>query len=136
MIVIAAVDDGGGMMFNHRRQSQDRILREHILEMSGGRLWMNQYSSGQFSGAEGLRVDDDFLEKAGDGEFCFVEDRPLSPCADRIERVILFKWNRNYPGDFHFDLDVAAPPWKLLEISEFPGFSHEKITKEVYGRDG
>lgn len=26
MIVIACLDDNGGMMFNHRRQSQDRML--------------------------------------------------------------------------------------------------------------
>lgn len=27
MIVICVMDDHGGMLFNHRRQSQDRILR-------------------------------------------------------------------------------------------------------------
>ncbi len=35
MILIVCVDDNKGMMFNHRRQSQDRVLRRHILDMSG-----------------------------------------------------------------------------------------------------
>ena len=34
MIIIACVGDGMGMIFNHRRQSQDYVLREHILEAS------------------------------------------------------------------------------------------------------
>ena len=50
MIIIASVDDNMGMMFNHRRQSQDRVLREHILEATkDGKLWMNHYSAKQFS---------------------------------------------------------------------------------------
>ena len=44
MIVIACLDDNGGMMFNHRRQSQDRVLRAHIAALVGdARLWMNHY---------------------------------------------------------------------------------------------
>lgn len=46
MIVIACLDDNGGMMFNHRRQSQDRMLRAHIAALVGdARLWMNHYSA-------------------------------------------------------------------------------------------
>ena len=31
MIVIACLDNDGGMMFNQRRQSQDRYLRDRIV---------------------------------------------------------------------------------------------------------
>ena len=45
MIVICVIDDHGGMLFNHRRQSQDRILRARILQRTKGKkLWMNAYS--------------------------------------------------------------------------------------------
>ena len=45
MILIVCVDDHNGMMFNHRRQSQDRVLRADILELTDGKkLWMNAYS--------------------------------------------------------------------------------------------
>ena len=33
MVLIVCVDDHNGMMFNHRRQSQDRILRADILNL-------------------------------------------------------------------------------------------------------
>ena len=137
MNIIAVIDDGGGLMFNRRRQSQDRTLRERILKLSGAsRLWMNAYTRKQFDGAEadGISVDEDFLQKAPDGDFCFVENVPLLPVLERVERVILFRWNRAYPSDMKLDLDLSAPPWNLVETDEFPGYSHEKITEEVYVR--
>ena len=137
MQIIAVIDDGGGLMFNHRRQSQDRALRARILELAErSRLWMNAYSRRQFADADGGRitVDENFLEQARDGEFCFVEDAPVTPVLNRVERVILFHWNRAYPSDTRFDVDLSAPGWTLVETEEFPGFSHEKITKEVYDR--
>ena len=134
MIIIAVVDDSGGMMFNRRRQSQDRVLREKILSMAGAsRLWMNDYTAKQFADhAAEIHADNDFLTKAGAGEYCFVENTSVSACVDKIEQVILFRWNRAYPADVFFDLDLSAPVWKLTGTEEFPGFSHEKITKEVY----
>ena len=44
MIVIACVDDKMGMLFNHRRQSQDSVLRKRILQITAGKiLWMSRY---------------------------------------------------------------------------------------------
>lgn len=134
MIVIAAVDDNMGMMFNHRRQSRDRLLRRHILELAGERpLWMDGYSAAQF-GQEGnghdLRVDEDFLSRAGRGEFCFLEDRSPSAIRQEVEQVILLRWNRRYPADQYFDLDLTG--WSMVQRQEFPGSSHERITQEVY----
>ena len=159
MIVVAATDDQGGMMFNQRRQSQDRVLRAHILALAkDSRLWMNAYTGRQFAdsgnqerspansenrekssvSANGgnqteILVDDAFLEKAGAGEYCFVENSPAAPYESRIEKIVLFKWNRAYPGDFFFDMDLAA--WKRIETEDFAGASHEKITQEVYVRE-
>ena len=36
MIIILCLDNNNGMMFNDRRQSQDRGLREYIAEMTQG----------------------------------------------------------------------------------------------------
>lgn len=132
MIAIVALDDRNGMMFNHRRQSQDRELRKHILNMVGsGKLWMNGYSAKLFEGTP-IIVDEDFLDKAQTGDYCWVEDKHLAPYADKLEQVVTFKWNRKYPGDFYFDLPLEQ--WSLVSTEEFSGSSHEKITKEVYER--
>lgn len=46
MIVITCLDQKNGMMFNHRRQSQDSVLREHVAKLVANvPLWMNHYSA-------------------------------------------------------------------------------------------
>lgn len=137
MIPIVCVDDRGGTMFNGRRQSQDRLLREHLLEALDDRqLWMNAYSGRQFQaqGDSRMIVDEDFLDKAPPGACCFVEGLPLEPWLERIEGLILFRWNRVYPADTYLDLSLTDGHWHLVAREEFPGSSHEKITKEVYRR--
>lgn len=88
MKVIVCVDDGNGMLFNKRRQSQDRVLRDDVQKMtSGQKLWMNAYSARQFqegsqtgenvtgvSETAALIVAEDFLRQAGENDFCFVEN--------------------------------------------------------------
>lgn len=133
MNLILCVDDNGGMCFHHRRQSQDRILREQLLALAGANcLWMNSYSCRQFPKPlpETVCVDEAFLEKAGPKDYCFVEDQDVSPYAGRICRLVLFKWNRSYPADVFLTLDLAG--FTLVEATDFAGFSHERITKEIY----
>lgn len=134
MIVIVALDDRGGMMFNNRRQSQDRLLRERVLNMTTGkRLWMNHYTEKQFADADSypqINVSDDFLSEAGPGEYCFVENVPLSDYIRWIEKLIIYRWNRAYPGDQQFDIPLDG--WTMESTTDFPGSSHEKITEEVY----
>ncbi len=137
MIATACVDAAGGMMFNRRRQSRDRVVRQQILQDSQGcRLWMNAYSCSQFSKEEQaeIRTDAGFLEKAGEGDWCFVEDTGLLRYEARIRRIVLFNWNKKYPADFWFDIPLKEHGWKLKHTQEIKGFSHEKITKETYQR--
>ena len=83
MIVILAIDDRGGLLFNGRRQSQDKRLRERILELTDGKvLWMNSYSRRQFGeavSASNIAIDEAFLSKAERGDYCFVENMELKP---------------------------------------------------------
>jgi hypothetical protein len=135
LILLACVDDDMGMLFNKRRQSQDKILRAHILDITAkGRLWMNHYSARQFESeaAPQINVDDNFLSEAAPGEFCFAEDTDVGAYEQWVEKIILFRWNRRYPGDLHFNIDLSH--WKLIESHDFTGSSHEKITEEVYVR--
>ena len=135
MIVIACVDDNFGMMFHQRRQSQDRALRARVLGMTEhASLWMNQYSAKQFSGMDApqIQVDDLFLEKAAKGDYCFVEDQDLLPYEAKIEKLILYHWNRRYPADLYCSISPQKGAWKRVQISEFAGYSHETITEEIY----
>lgn len=133
MNIIICIDKNGGMMFGGRRQSQDSVLRGKVLELSSGtRLLMNSYSAKQFGETDRIIVDEDFLNKAGQGEFCFVEDKEIT--TDNVETFYIFNWNRKYPGDLFFSVDLKAEGFKKIKKEEFQGNSHDKITLEIYSR--
>ena len=135
MNAIVCIDDVGGMMFNHRRQSQDSALRAHIAELTSGYpLWMNAYSARQFGDMlpENAVVDEDFLARAGTDDFCFVENADLEPVLDRIAELIVYRWNRDYPRDTILPADLGD--WILVSSENFAGSSHDEITQEVYTR--
>lgn len=137
MKIILALDDDNGMMFNKRRQSQDIAVREKIAEIIGeNKLWMNSYSRKQFREMEmNFCVDEDFLLKAEQGDYCFVENTEILAVAEQIEEFMIFKWNRRYPGDFKLDLFPQDMGFTCVESEEFPGYSHEKITREVWRKE-
>ena len=132
MILITCVDDKMGMLFNKRRQSMDSILRERVLKMCAGKkLWMNKYSRKQFdAAAEGISVDEDFMAKAGEDDYCFVENISPKAYEGQFKQIVLYKWNRVYPADLYFDIDLND--WRLAQSSDFAGSSHDKITEEIY----
>ena len=135
MRVIVCLDDRNGMLFNRRRQSRDRRVVEDILrELGEKRLLVNGFSAPLFERAgDRIRVEDDPLAAAGREDVCFVENLPLAPWAAAIERLTVYRWNRVYPADMRLDLALESG-WHLVAALDFPGFSHEKITKEIYER--
>lgn len=135
MNLIVFIDDNGGMMFNHRRQSRDRVALQMILDMTSI-LWMNEYSASLFTdlAAPQIQVDAQFLDKAGPADYCLVENVDVSPYLPFIEKIILFHWNRSYPSDMKFPIKLDGGKWVRQSQEDFVGSSHEKITMEVYAK--
>lgn len=133
MKIIMCLDDKQGMLFNNRRQSRDRLVRQDIIDsLQGAGLWMNAYSYQQFGDVDQSRimVNEEFLNQAGEGDYCFVENRKLSPYETKISKLIIYYWNKIYPADLYLDLDLSG--WREVSCLEFKGNSHEKITKKIY----
>ncbi len=129
---IVCLDDAGGMLFGGRRQSRDRIVLENILSMSdGGKLYIHSFSKDLFSENDVI-VDDMLLEKAGEEDFCFIENLPLKAYAKKLSKLVVFYWNRKYPADFVLDIDLAD--FREESREDLRGNSHEKITKVVYSK--
>ncbi len=129
MKIALCVDNNGGMLFNNRRQSRDRILIEDLLNTAQGKVRISPFSADLFDESKVI-CSDDFLEIADENDVCFVEDCELSCFNDKISQVILYCWNRDYPSDFSTDIDLDK--FKLKSSVEFVGSSHDKITKEIY----
>lgn len=129
MKVIICVDDKFGMMFNKRRQSRDAKVIEDILNITE-KLWIHPFSEKLFlNHLDSVIVEEDFLEKAGQNDYCFVENQNIAPYRGKINELVVYYWNRTYPSDLRLELDVEE--WQLIERIEFTGSSHEKITREI-----
>jgi len=129
MQVIITVENRNGMLFNHRRVSRDQKVSERILAYcKEKKLWMNAYSAKLFENNPQIRVSETFLEQKD--AICFVEDQDVTPYLPEVDTIILFHWNRDYPADFFFTVDLSE--WNRIHQEEFAGKSHEKITMEVY----
>ena len=133
MEVIVCLDDRNGMRFHGRRQSRDRRVVEDLLgRLEGNRLWIAPCSADLFAGREQeVQVSEQFLAQAGEQDVCLVEDRLLAEEEERIGTLVVYRWNRRYPADLRLDLRLGER-WKLCGQEEFPGHSHETITREVY----
>lgn len=135
MDIIICLDDRNGMLFHHRRQSRDReVIRDMLQECAGRKLLVSPFSAGLFEkGARGVIVVDNPLSQAQNQDVCFIEAEDITPYRDSVESWIIYRWNRRYPADTWFSIDLHED-WKLAETTEFAGYSHEKITKEIYTR--
>ena len=136
MNLIVCLDNRNGMSFAGKRQSMDIRLRENVLRISEGTaLWMNAYSAKQFrEAAAHICVSEDFMQKAGEGQFCFAENTEIAPYADKVEKLILYRWNRSYPYDSVLPPIFTGEGWRRIDCLNFAGHSHETITQEVYVR--
>ncbi len=135
MKLIICLDDDGGMLFNHRRQSRDSKVVEKIIEFTDGcRLWVNEYSAKLFD-KDKVCVSEDALEQSDDLDYCFVENVDPIPYADKASTIYIFKWNRKYPSDMKFEYIPSEHGMRLTKTEDFAGTSHDKIIMEVWERN-
>ena len=130
MKIFVCVDDGMGTMFNHRRQSRDRVLCADLVREVRGELLCTPYSARLLEEYTKPRVSASPLSDADEEDSVFVEGEALLPYFDKIDTLVLYRWNRRYPSDCTFDLPLEK--FTLVSSLEMEGYSHEKITKEIY----
>ena len=132
MKLIVCLSDDGGMMFNHRRQSRDRVLIADMVQHVGETpLWISPYSAPLFGeDCPSLRISPAPIKDAGENDYCFVEDTPLPQRMEDVNELLIYRWNRLYPSDVFFTCNTSA--FSLAESHEFVGSSHDNITKEIW----
>jgi hypothetical protein len=130
MKLIMCVSRNGGIAFNNRRQSRDEQVCKDMIMLSNGKLFVEEYSSGLFEGVADVRICDD-SKKSGD-QYYFAERKMPDMDEQSVSEVVLYHWNRDYPADHFFDMDLGK--FHLQETMEFEGKSHECIRREIWTR--
>ena len=87
-------------------------------------------SSELFEPSESLVIDNDYKNKAERNDYCFVEDKGYD--LSYVDEIILCLWNRRYPSDQFFDIDIKGNSFKKVSTENIVGSSHDKITIETY----
>ena len=129
MTLYICLDDRNGLKFNKRRQSRDAAVLEDIRSRLTGKLLIDPYS-------EKLILDSQipYVLPPETAEDFFAEDIPTEEILAKTETIVIYRWNRHYPSDVRWEPDLSNLGFVLRETTDFPGTSHEKITREVYGK--
>ena len=128
MTIFICLDDRGGIRFNGRRQSRDIRVLEDMAARVTGELWITPFSGKLFhmAGIPCHVMGDEPMT----GEAIFLEEIPSEELLAQADTLTVYRWNRHYPADVRFDADLSS--FTLQRTENFPGSSHETITKEVY----
>ena len=135
MILIVCVDERNGMMFNNRRQSRDKILTGHIIEKAKDKkLWITTFSKDIFNieEDENIMIDDNFYSIAEKEDYCFIENIDANNFIDKVDKIIIYNWNKHYPADRYFNINLNN--WEIISEENFEGYSHENITEKIFIR--
>lgn len=127
MTLYICLDDRNGLQFNRRRQSRDAAVLEDIRSHLSGELLIDPFSEKLIREAEIPYV----LPPETAGDY-FLENTPCEDVLEQTEKIVIYRWNRHYPTDVRWEPDLGGLGFVLQETTEFPGRSHEKITREVY----
>lgn len=132
MKLIFCLDDECGVSLFGKRQSRDRYLCDDIVaECGNGTLQMSEYSAKLFPVGAASVCNAPTLN---DSTCYFLEVENPEKYIKNADCVVIYRWNRLYPSDVKFNKDMSHFGFSLDSSHSFAGYSHEKITKEIYVR--
>lgn len=136
MKVIVCLDKKDGMLFNHRRQSRDRVvISDVLLNYSENGLYVSEYSLSLFNASDKVHLVTNTLTNTEDtAAWRFVETAEVSDFVAEISELVVYRWDKVYPATESFR--VNWEDFDCVSMQEIQGYSHETICKEVYRRKG
>lgn len=133
MVIIFTLDDDNGTQLAGKRQSHDRVVGNKIITLAGEHLHILQGSTSFFKNNDMTDVTcaicSDMWSIPNDAVF-FAEEVVPAEIMEAAEKIYVFRWNRRYPSMVKDRVNLDG--YIKTVIDEFPGYSHEKITLEVY----
>ena len=131
MNIIACIDNENGILFNSRRQSRDAKVFEDIKSTIDAKIiYCSEYSAKLLQEYSFSTAVVKTLKAVPKNGYYFLEDSLPSEFLSKIKRIIIYKWNKTYPKDTYFGMELSKI--KPLSTTEFEGKSHKIITKEIY----
>ena len=133
MTIIQCLDNRGGMLFNGRRQTLDYELASIIYEKYKDKLCICSFSESFFKDLK-VKTYENPLSDAPDDAVVFIENIDITEHIQKIDEIIIYRWNRHYPADRHFSFEPTEMGYKLVGKVKFSTKIHEDTVKEIYRR--
>lgn len=135
MVLIFTLDDDNGTRLASRRQSHDRAVGDHIINLADNKLHMLPDSLSFFKNNDMTHVRYTICQNVSniphDAVF-FAEQVLPDEIMRAAEKIYVFRWNRRYPSMAQDRVNLDG--YSKAIIKEFPGYSHQNITLEVYSK--
>lgn len=123
MTVIIALDDKDGYTLFGKRLSRDREMISDMIN-SFDKIAVSDYSRELFENGGNLIP---LPSQIPDNMVLFLETEDIP---EKANTLIVYRWNRHYPSNKRYS--PKANGWRKKEESFLTGYSHSKITKEIY----
>lgn len=133
MKLVVCVDDNFGISFNKRRQSFDFLQRDDLKNIIlDKKVYLTEYSYDLYKDLNlNFEIVDKNFKDFLDDSFFIYEGKFLEKIIFKVDEIICYFWNRDYPFDETFDI---LDDFKEVESFSFKGKSHDKITRKIYKR--
>lgn len=135
MNLISCVDNRLGILFNHRRVSQDKTIIENIEQWAKNiPLYVDSYSFELFQTAHltQLHLNQHLPSRSLQG-WQFIEQQNIDIPFQQGDQWMIYYFNRNYPSDHKLPIDLNhSSNWSIIDVSPFVGQAHDKITRVLY----
>lgn len=129
MTLILTVENSLGLSFNNRRLSKDEEIIKNISKLcQNNKLYLDEYSKKLFK-YKNVKIVKLYNTNFQKDDYVFCE-REIPKNLSSPKKLILYKFNRDYPFDNAIDIDMTN--FQLIDTFDFKGKSHEKITREIY----
>lgn len=132
MNIIVCVDKNLGISFNHRRVSSDKTIMSDILTLiKGNTISISEFSKVIFNSYLGnYHISEEIPNSFSD--WFFLENDTIESYQNDINTLVIYNFNRIYPSDIKLKIDLSK--FDLVSSTDFPGNSHETITRIIYKR--
>ena len=136
MKLVVCVDDNFGILFNKRRQSSDKMQRMDLKNIVlNSKVYLSRYSYDLYKDMDFNFeiVDENMVENIHieDDSFFIYEGEFLEKFIEKVDEIICYFWNRDYPFDKTFDI---LDEFKEISRFDFKAKSHDKIERKIYVR--
>ena len=133
--VAICIDERGGMLFNHRRQTSDVQIIDDMVERFGENgVFIKDFYAKLFQKYENVTVSSFPISECSENALCFIENPEILNITDDVERIVVYNWCKSYPADEYFTLDLIDIGFIRISKEKFSTEYRQKVTREVFKR--